>query len=109
MPRGGAEQSAPPHWQLREIADGVRYFATRVGRIMGELTLNRAHDGRIVEVKFGDRVTVRLPETPATGFRWALDEAGSNVLQLETERNELASGTGVGGGGHRVFVFRSSK
>jgi len=76
---------------------------------MGELTLNRAHDGRIVEVKFGDRVTVRLPETPATGFRWALDEAGSNVLQLETERNELASGTGVGGGGHRVFVFRSSK
>lgn len=70
-------------------------------------TLTSADNGKSIEVQVGDSVVVRLPENPATGFVWAIDKAGDDVLPLETSGYSPAAGAGVGGGGQRSLTFRA--
>lgn len=40
----------------------------------GVLVLTRADNNRTAELRVGERLEVRLPENPTTGFSWAVDE-----------------------------------
>ena len=62
-------------------------------------------DGRTVQTGLGDRIVVRLPETPGTGFRWELAQPAPLGIVLESSEFSTASGAQVGGGGFRTFTF----
>ncbi len=76
---------------------------------MSTITLTRADDGRTVELRRGDTVTVRLAENPTTGYQWVLEPAGDAVLALQGSDSVRPSDAAVGGAGERVFTFKAGK
>lgn len=66
---------------------------------MPDIIVTEAQDQTAVRVQSGDTLVIRLPETPATGYRWA-------PLQGTPESDEFVSGAdSVGGGGARIFRY----
>ncbi len=72
---------------------------------MTEIVLGSGNNGGTVTLATGDRLRVVLTENPTTGFRWQLTPVDVAVLRLEMDDYQRAPGTGVGGGGARVFRF----
>lgn len=71
----------------------------------GMLILGRADHNRAAEVRVGERIKVRLPENPGTGFTWAIDETDSRLLALDgTAYTEPTEGF-IGARGQRIFTF----
>jgi inhibitor of cysteine peptidase len=71
---------------------------------MPTLTLTKADDNRSFNVQKGDQVIIWLEESPATGYRWAVEPIGQDILVLQA--TEFApTGGGIGGGGERTFTF----
>ncbi len=65
-----------------------------------------AHDrGRTVEVAAGNVVTVRLRESPTTGYRWTVERAAG----LERVGDTFEARGAVGGAGVRQFQFRAAR
>jgi inhibitor of cysteine peptidase len=69
------------------------------------IELGPADTGTSQSVRIGELTTVRLPESPTTGYRWEPDELGAGLLLVE-DRFEGAT-TPRGSGGERVLVFRA--
>ncbi len=63
--------------------------------------------GRVC-VGTGDRVTLRLAENPATGYRWALS-AISGVIEAESSEFHPGASARPGAGGERVIVLRATQ
>ena len=76
---------------------------------MSAITLTRADDGRTVELRPGDDVTLRLEENPTTGYQWTLEPTSGEVVALRASDHVRAPGAAVGGGGERVFTLRAEK
>lgn len=55
--------------------------------------------GREVTVATGDRLVLRLPENPTTGYLWTWEETGA----LQLTRDETEPGTAPGAAGIRVL------
>jgi inhibitor of cysteine peptidase len=51
--------------------------------------------GREVTVAAGDRLVLRLPENPTTGFRWTWE--APNTIQVTRDENEPGSAPGAAG------------
>jgi inhibitor of cysteine peptidase len=68
---------------------------------VSDLSLGHEDRGRKVSVLTGDRILLRLPENPTTGFRWA----GPIPDFLTTLRDDNESGAGPGAAGVRVIEF----
>ena len=74
---------------------------------MTEHLLGAGAGSTTVTVRLGDRIVVRLPETPTTGYRWAVDDAdgGSGVVTLDSTTFESPSDPTVpGSGGTRLVT-----
>lgn len=69
------------------------------------MTLSEEENGRRIELKAGEVVTVRLKENATTGHRWAVESAGG--LDLVDDHYERGGGA-TGSAGVRVLLFRSS-
>ena len=69
-----------------------------------ELTVEDTGTTRSVRV--GERATVRLPESPTTGYRWEPDFDDA-ALRLVDDRFE-GSPTPRGSGGERVLTFEAA-
>jgi inhibitor of cysteine peptidase len=61
--------------------------------------------GRTVETAIGNIVTVRLKESPTTGYQWSVDGA----LGLELARDHFDAGGAIGASGVRIFDFRATR
>lgn len=72
---------------------------------MSTVSLTENHSDGLVEVRAGDIVAIRLPENPATGFRWDLDHV-QGPLQLVDERYELDPAL-LGSSGAHVFSLQA--
>jgi predicted secreted protein len=48
-----------------------------------------------------------LAERPTTGFKWKALPVDDPVVTLQDSRFMINSGSGIGGGGVRVFVFKA--
>ena len=72
---------------------------------MPDLTLTEQDSGKSTKVPVGTRVNIRLQENPTTGYRWSLRDFKSEFLALESDEYESATGSGIGGGGIRHFLF----
>jgi inhibitor of cysteine peptidase len=72
----------------------------------GLLVLTRADNNRTAELRVGERLEVRLPENPSTGFSWAVDENDRRLLALEDTAYALPVEAGfIGARGQRTFSF----
>lgn len=72
----------------------------------GVVTLTRADHNRTAELRVGERLEVRLPENPTTGFSWAVDENNRRLLTLEDTAYAPPDEAGfVGARGQRTFRF----
>ncbi len=73
---------------------------------MAEIEVGAAEAGGVVEARPGDGVTVRLPETPTSGYRWEVDPAAPAAVRPEADEY-VPGDAAIGGGGTRVFRFRA--
>jgi inhibitor of cysteine peptidase len=72
---------------------------------MSDLTVTRADDGGTFRCALGELVQVRLPEVPASGYRWqVLASAG---VELVSSDYVHPAESAVGGGGTRVVTLRA--
>lgn len=71
---------------------------------MAELELDKDAAGGTHRAATGDTVVISLPETPTSGYRWALDAYDPQVLRLDGDEFSPA-GAGLGAGGARRFRF----
>ena len=71
----------------------------------GTLILTRADHNRSAEIRVGERLVVRLPENPATGFTWAVEETDRRLLALDGTDYTAPTEGFVGARGQRTFTF----
>ncbi len=76
---------------------------------MAESVMTQAHNGQSAHLKAGDVLTVKLPESPTTGYRWAVDRLDGSVLKQAGSDYQAGAGSGLGGGGTRSFWFVPSQ
>ena len=69
------------------------------------IELQKADAGRDFSLGVGERATVRLPETPTTGYRWVA-EFDEERLRL-VEDNFGGPDAPAGAGGERTLVFEA--
>jgi len=48
---------------------------------MTEIALTQADSGRTIPAALGDAIRIELPETPTTGFRWAVGPLDPTLLR----------------------------
>ena len=68
--------------------------------------LTSADNGRTIELHVGGEAALRLPENPSTGYRWAVDAADPNLVQIE-ERGRLATSDKIGAGGEAQWLIKA--
>jgi inhibitor of cysteine peptidase len=54
-----------------------------------------------------ETIVVRLDETPATGFRWAVDHVDDQVLAAQGSEFQLPPNAAMGAAGQRTFAFKA--
>ena len=52
-------------------------------------------------------ILIRLPESPATGYRLNVNVVDAQFITLQDSKFQIDAGTGVGGGGVITFVFKA--
>jgi inhibitor of cysteine peptidase len=74
---------------------------------VGEKTLTQADNGSAIQVRRGDRIVIRLPENPTTGYRWVTDAVDDRIVSLMSSEFAPPAGGGVGAGGAVAMVFEA--
>jgi inhibitor of cysteine peptidase len=60
--------------------------------------LTAADNGKKIVLKVGAEATLRLPENPSTGYRWAVDAADSHLVDVsQAEYAPASNAPGAGG------------
>lgn len=72
------------------------------------MDLDQTDDGRVVHVKQGEVVTVRLPENPTTGYRWQLEPLDGDVL-APLDDQYVAGSALAGAGGARTLRLSAAR
>jgi inhibitor of cysteine peptidase len=73
------------------------------------LTLTRADNGKSITMQVNDLLLLSLDENPTTGFQWAVDGGGSDLVELQSSEYLPARESKVGGGGQRVLTFKAQR
>lgn len=96
-----ADPAAPPRRLFRVLAV-VKSAAPRRALILEE-----PDNGSQIFLTQGERVSVRLPSSPATGFGWTVARNAPSVLQPVGDPRFEPPGKAIpGAGGYQVFEFR---
>ncbi|NCR54880.1 MAG: protease inhibitor I42 family protein [Microcystis aeruginosa L211-07] len=70
------------------------------------LTLTRTDNGKSITTQVNDLLLLSLDENPTTGFQWAVDGVGSDLVKLQASEYVPAIESSVGGGGQRILTFK---
>jgi inhibitor of cysteine peptidase len=81
--------------------------ATGVGQ-HPELSIDQSADHATIPLQVGQRVQIRLPGNPTTGFRWEVLPGFDPVLVQEGEPEYRAEGSAPGSGGSFKFLFKAA-
>ena len=68
--------------------------------------LTENDNGTIVEYHVGGEALLRLPENASTGYRWAVEAADSNLVDVQ-EGEYLPMSHAVGSGGEAQWIVRA--
>lgn len=71
-------------------------------------SLTEADNGRTVDVRVGEAISVTLPENATSGYRWAVDNLESGLVEANEAKPNYPSGP-VGSGGAVTFAFKSTR
>jgi inhibitor of cysteine peptidase len=74
---------------------------------MAETVLTEADSGGSAVVRRGDRLVVRLPENPTTGYLWAVDQPHAGLALADSRFT--AGGAAPGAAGVREIVFSADR
>jgi inhibitor of cysteine peptidase len=72
---------------------------------MPDLTCHEDDEGKIIDLKAGQKIAIDLKENPTTGYKWAEPQYNEKILGFEASEFQPAKDAKVGGGGFRHFVF----
>ena len=72
---------------------------------MADLVISRSDDQKTFHITHGAIIELHLPETPSSGYRWEVSV--ENGLNLVGDTYTANPGSGIGGGGTRVFQFQA--
>lgn len=75
----------------------------------GAMILTHADNNRTAELQVGERLIVRLPENPTTGYTWAIDETDRRLLALGSTDYAPPEVGSIGVRGQRAFAFTVSQ
>jgi inhibitor of cysteine peptidase len=70
--------------------------------------LTEADAGSTVELRTGDRLSVRLTGNPTAGYSWELAAVDTHVLSPASEPGFQASSAAIGSGGVFAFEFEAA-
>jgi inhibitor of cysteine peptidase len=73
---------------------------------VSELVLTELDNNQSFDLQVGTPVSIRLPENPATGYRWSVESLDENLVSVDGSEFSQAPESGVGGGGIRTFKLR---
>ncbi|MFZ1492375.1 MAG: protease inhibitor I42 family protein [Candidatus Competibacter denitrificans] len=71
----------------------------------GMLVVTHTDNNRTAELRVGERLAVKLPENPSTGYAWAIDESDGRLLALDSTAYDAPTEGSIGARGRRVFTF----
>ena len=75
----------------------------------GAMTTQRCDDdcnGQTIDLAVGQKIEIRLPENPTTGFRWQFTAEDRATCRLESDSFEAPSGP-PGRGGEHSWIFEA--
>lgn len=72
---------------------------------MGTIEVDEGNAGQPHPAAPGDRVVIRLAESPTSGYRWQLDDFNPAVLRPAGDEFVASADARTGGGGTREFLF----
>jgi inhibitor of cysteine peptidase len=76
-----------------------------VGIVTTEVTLS--DKGRDFAIKSGQRLVIKLEETPGTGYRWTLAAGAPQILRFIGSRYMAPAGAQLGKPGTREWIFEA--
>lgn len=65
-------------------------------------------NGRTVDVRVGESVSINLPENATTGYRWAIDRYDREFVEA-TATEPRYTANAIGSGGRVAFIFEGRK
>lgn len=68
--------------------------------------ITETNNGKTIELHVGDEVTLRLPENASTGYRWALEDVGADLVDVQ-EGKYISLSNAVGSGGEMQWLVRA--
>jgi len=66
----------------------------------------KEQDGRVLAVRVGDSISVRLLENPTTGYAWTLESIDATLLEAGRPTYH-GEGAGLGSGGMKTWSLRA--
>ena len=66
--------------------------------------LTAGDNGRTIELPVGGQVALHLPENATTGYRWAIDSADANFVDVK-QGQYVSTSEAVGGGGEAQWLI----
>lgn len=76
---------------------------------MSEITLSNADNGKTIQIKPGQTLTLQLTENPTTGYRWSIAPFNDQLLKLTDDRFDLPKSSAMGSGGQRILTFTATR
>lgn len=76
-------------------------------KTVSQLIITQADRGKTFTVRRCNVILINLPETPTTGYEWAIDKIDSQMIELRSSEFSSPENAGVGGGGVRIFIFKT--
>jgi inhibitor of cysteine peptidase len=112
--RTGIESQRHAHCSVSRNCHRGRWILVRA--VIAELgigmftNLTAADNGKTFDMHVGDDVVMRLPENATTGYRWAVDSADENLVEVkEAEYVPPApSAIGIGGEAHWIVHAKTA-
>lgn len=74
---------------------------------MATIEVTAADDDTVIAAEAGDTIAVRLPDNPATGYRWELEPVTGGAVVLDDAGYEPSSDA-VGGGGVATWTLHAA-
>jgi inhibitor of cysteine peptidase len=88
------------------LSVGVSLVISSPKEVKMSTVLTTADNGRTVELPVGDEVALRLPENATTGYRWAIDSADANLVDIK-EGPYVSTSEKMGGGGEAQWLIKA--
>jgi inhibitor of cysteine peptidase len=69
--------------------------------------VSETDNGKDFEIQPGGLISIKLVENPTTGYKWRVLPIDRLIVIPQDSEFLIDSGSGIGGGGVRIFVFEA--